>query len=70
MVKSETNLLIRLGGLDSRPIWAFFLACALGDERAEHHKELLDLGREIVKKLKFSPLAVVGTWCYKLQWSG
>lgn len=57
MVKSETNLLIRLGGLDSRPIWAFFLACALGDERAEHHKELLDLGREIVKKLKFSPLA-------------
>uniref|UniRef100_A0A0D3HAS2 Uncharacterized protein n=1 Tax=Oryza barthii TaxID=65489 RepID=A0A0D3HAS2_9ORYZ len=41
-------------GLDLEAFWA----CAFGDEKPEHHKELLDLGREIVKKPGYSPLAV------------
>uniref|UniRef100_A0A0E0B7F0 Uncharacterized protein n=1 Tax=Oryza glumipatula TaxID=40148 RepID=A0A0E0B7F0_9ORYZ len=57
MVKSETDVLIRLDGLDLEAFWAFFLSCAFGNEKPEHHKELLDLGREIVKKPGYSPLA-------------
>ncbi|XP_052133993.1 disease resistance protein RGA2-like [Oryza glaberrima] len=57
MVKSGTELPISLDRLDPEAFWALFLACAFGDEKPEHHKELLDLGREIVKKLGSSPLA-------------
>ncbi|XP_015696920.1 putative disease resistance protein RGA3 [Oryza brachyantha] len=58
MVKSGTVVDIRLDGLGPEAFWAFFLACAFGDQKpADNHKELLDIGREIVQKLKFSPLA-------------
>uniref|UniRef100_A0A0E0B7F9 Uncharacterized protein n=1 Tax=Oryza glumipatula TaxID=40148 RepID=A0A0E0B7F9_9ORYZ len=63
MVKSGTDLLIHLDSLNPEAFWAFFLACAFGDERPEHHKELIDLGIEIVKKLNFSLLAAKTVGC-------
>lgn len=57
MVKSGTDLLICLDSLNPEAFWAFFLACAFGDKKPADHKDLLDLGREIVKKLRSSPLA-------------
>jgi hypothetical protein len=51
-----TNPII-LDGLEPKEFWKFFLACTFDDYRTEKDEDLLDIGRKIVEKLKFSPLA-------------
>ncbi|TKW03195.1 hypothetical protein SEVIR_7G007415v4 [Setaria viridis] len=53
----ETTNPIILEGLEPKELWKFFLACTFDDYRTEKDEDLLDIGRKIVEKLKFSPLA-------------
>ncbi|KAL6841048.1 hypothetical protein ACP4OV_029017 [Aristida adscensionis] len=48
---------ISLGGLEPNEFWKFFLANVFDGYETEMEKDLLDAGREIVEKLKCSPLA-------------
>ncbi|CAM0151070.1 unnamed protein product [Urochloa decumbens] len=57
MVKSKTADTIELKGLDDESFWNLFIACVFDNEESKN-KLLLDIGREIVKRLKGSPLAV------------
>ncbi|KAJ1270006.1 hypothetical protein BS78_06G021600 [Paspalum vaginatum] len=57
IVKSKTVHTIELNGLDDESYWDLFVACAFHDEESKKDHLLLWIGREIVKKLKGSPLA-------------
>uniref|UniRef100_A0A0A9GX38 Disease resistance protein winged helix domain-containing protein n=1 Tax=Arundo donax TaxID=35708 RepID=A0A0A9GX38_ARUDO len=55
MVKTTDT--IELEGLDDSSFWELFIACVFDDGVSESEKVLLEIGKEIVKKLKGSPLA-------------
>ncbi|WVZ83688.1 hypothetical protein U9M48_030812 [Paspalum notatum var. saurae] len=57
IVKSKTVDTIELNGLDDESYWDLFVACAFDDVESKNDHLLLGIGREIVKKLKGSPLA-------------
>ncbi|XP_062183963.1 uncharacterized protein LOC133887942 isoform X2 [Phragmites australis] len=58
MVKKTTDHPLDLEGLDPKAFRDLFLACVFGDKQLINvHSELLDIGEEIVEKLKGSPLA-------------
>ncbi|CAO2041567.1 unnamed protein product [Urochloa humidicola] len=53
----KTTNLITLEGLEPKEFWKFFLICTFDDYITEQDEDLLEIGRKIVEKLKFSPLA-------------
>ncbi|XP_078169995.1 putative disease resistance protein RGA4 [Carex rostrata] len=61
---------IILEGLNDCGMWNLFKECSFGGEDPQKHKELVEIGRDIVKKLKGSPLAaktVGGILCSDLN---
>ncbi|XP_040376360.1 putative disease resistance RPP13-like protein 1 [Oryza brachyantha] len=48
---------ITLEGLNKNDLWKFFKHCTFGSESSNNYPELEDIGRQIVLKLKGSPLA-------------
>nr|ALO70119.1 NBS-LRR-like resistance protein [Oryza sativa] len=55
-VKTSDNK-IQLEGIDDEAFWELFLAYVFGPEKSKNDKDLLCIGKDIVKKLKGSPLA-------------
>jgi hypothetical protein len=55
---NKATVPINLQGLDPQEFFEFFQACVFGENKPDHqYNELIDIGREIAKKLKCSPLA-------------
>ncbi|KAH7655647.1 P-loop containing nucleoside triphosphate hydrolase protein [Dioscorea alata] len=52
----EKNKIV-LKGIEDHDYWEFFVSCAFGDTEANEHPSLQTIGKQIVKKLKGSPLA-------------
>lgn len=57
MVKKGTSP-INLQGLDPHEFFVFFRACVFGEDKpSQEYNELADIGKQIARKLKCSPLA-------------
>ncbi|XP_039145511.1 putative disease resistance protein RGA4 [Dioscorea cayenensis subsp. rotundata] len=54
--QDEKNKIV-LQGLEDDDFWEFFVCCAFGGSEADERQSLQIIGRQIVKKLKGSPLA-------------